>query len=91
MAVAVQLPEALAHRLQKLALEEGTSLDGLIRRLVTEHLERPKTASGHQGSERSAPRKEVRFPLIPKEETGVIFPFTGADLDEMFARDDFPS
>ena len=33
----------------------------------------------------------IDFPLIPKEETGVIRPVTRADLDEMFALDDFAS
>ena len=84
MEATLQLPQALAHRLEKLAEEEGTSLDGLIRRMVSEHVER-RAASAH----RSAVRKNVRFPLIPKEETGVIEPVTGADIDEIFALDDF--
>ena len=87
MEATVQLPEALAHRLERLAEEEGTSLGGLLRRLVSEYVERRGAVSGH----RSAPRKDIHFPLIPKEETGVIRPVTGADLDEMFALDDFAS
>ena len=87
MEASVQLPEALAQRLEKLAEEEGTSLDGLIRLLVAEHAERRKGVSGH----RSGVRKEVRFPLIPIEETGVILPVTGAALEEMFALDDLAS
>ena len=87
----MQLPEVLAHRLETLAREEGTSVDGLIRRLVSEHLERRKRLSGPSAGDRSTPRKDVRFPLIPKEETGVIVPVTGADLDEMFASDDLAS
>jgi len=84
MEATLQLPQALAHRLEELAEEEGTSLDGLIRRMVSEHVER-RGMSAH----RSAVRKDVRFPLIPKEETGVIEPVTGADIDEIFALDDF--
>jgi hypothetical protein len=87
MEATVQLPEALAHRLERLAEEEGTSLDGLLRRLVSEHVERRGPVSGH----RSVPRKDVRFPLISKEETGVIQPVTGADIDEIFALDDIAS
>jgi hypothetical protein len=60
MEATVQLPEVLAHRLKRLAEEEGANLDGLIRRLVTEHLERRKAVAAHG----SVPRKDVRFPLI---------------------------
>ena len=87
MKASVRLPEALAQRLEKLAEEEGTSLDGLIRLLVSEHAERRRGVTGHQ----PGVRKEVRFPLIPIEETGVILPVTGAALDEMFALDDLAS
>lgn len=87
MEATVQLPEALAHRLERIAEEEGTDLNGLIRRLVSEHAERRGAMSGH----RIAPRREVSFPLISKEETGVIYPVTGADLDDMFALDDLAS
>jgi len=83
----LQVPEALAHRLERLAEQEGTSLDGLLRRLISEHVERRGAVPGH----RPSPRKDVQFPLIPKEETGVIRPVTGADLDEMFAFDDLAS
>jgi hypothetical protein len=83
----VLLPELLVHRLERLAQEEGTSLDRLIQRLVSEHLERRKGAAAL----RSEPRKSVRLPLISKEETGVIMPVTGADLDEIFACDDLAS
>ncbi len=89
MEATVQLPEALAQRLESLAQEEGTSVDGLIRRLVAEHLERGHLRSAHEV--RTVSRKEVRFPLISEQETGVIFPLSGADLDEMFAREDFSS
>jgi hypothetical protein len=77
----------LAHRLERLAEEEGTSVHGLLRRLVSEHVERRGAASAH----RLTPRKDVQLPLIPKEETGVIRPITGAELDEMFALDDLAS
>lgn len=87
MEATVQLPEALAHQLEKLAEEEGTSIDGLIRRLVSEHLERRGSRPAH----RTAPRKDALFPPIPKEETGVIRPVTGTDLDEIFALDDLAS
>ena len=83
MDATLQLPEALAHRLESLAREEGTSVDGLILRLVAEHLERRPSLS--------AGRKEVHFPLISAHETGVIYPLSGAELDEMFAREDFSS
>ena len=83
----MHLPQALAHRLESLAEEEGTSVDGLLRRLVSEHVERRGVVSGH----RSVPRRDVQFPLIPLEETGVIQPVTGADIDEIFALDDIAS
>lgn len=83
----LQLPEALAHRLQSLAAEEQTSLDGLLRRLVSEHVER----RGVQPSNRSMPRRDVSFPLVSEDHTGVIHPVTGPDLDEMFALDDITS
>ena len=89
MEATLQLPEALAHRLESLAQEEGTSVDGLIRRLVSEHLERRQLPSGRGAV--SANRKEVHFPLIPEKATGVILPLSGAELDEMFAREDFSS
>jgi hypothetical protein len=57
--------------------------NGFVRILVSEHLERRQSSLGRSVS----PRKDVQFPLIPKEETGVITPITGLDLDEMFTRD----
>ncbi len=83
MPASVQLPESLAQRLEKLAEEEGTSLDGLIRLLLSEHSARTR--------QKAALREEIRLPLIRIEETGVILPVTGGGLDEMFAIDDFPS
>jgi len=87
MGATVQLSEVLAHRLEALAEEEGTSVDRLIQRLVAEHLERRDALSAHG----SVLRKKVRFPVIAKEETGIVSPVTGADLDEMFGREDFAS
>jgi hypothetical protein len=80
MEATVQLPDALARRLERLAQQEGTNLPGLIQRLLTEHLEE------HQVSPPG--NRETRFPLIPRHQTGVVRPVTGADLDEMFARED---
>ena len=71
--------------------EEGTSVDGLVLRLVAAHLERRKSHSALRPGHQAAPRKDIRLPLIPREETGMIFPVTGADLDEMFARDNIAS
>ena len=83
MEATLQLPEALAHRLEALAREEGTSLNSLLGLLVSEHVERRRLPVRSTSA-----RKDVRFPLIPKEVTGVIGPFTGADIDELFALDD---
>ena len=91
MAANVQLPEALTHRLEKLAQEEGTTLEGLVRRLVSKHLERREGGSGQRTRNRAVPRKDVRLPLISKEETGVILPISGADLDEILACDNLAS
>ena len=79
----VQLPERLARRLKKLADEEGTSVDSLIRRLVSERLDLPQRSGSN--------RKEIALPLIPKDKTGVILPLTGKDLDAIFAREDLAS
>ena len=91
--VRIYRDEALAHRLERLAEEEGTSLDGLLRRLLSEHVERRGAVSGRGtvSGHRLAPRRDVCFPLIPKEETRVIRPVTGADIDGMFALDDLAS
>jgi len=79
----LQLPEGLARSLEKLAGEEGTSVDSLIRRLVSEHLERRRPLS--------AGRREINLPLIPRGETGVVSPVTGSILDEMFSGDHLSS
>jgi hypothetical protein len=55
----------------------------LLPRLIPEHGERRRTSTG----QRVARREDVNFRLIPKEETGLIMPVTGADLDQMFALD----
>jgi hypothetical protein len=83
MDATVQLPDALADRLERLAELEGISLPGLIRRVLAEHLEQHPVPSPANG--------ETRFPLIPKRQTGVILPVTGTGLDKMFASEDLPS
>jgi hypothetical protein len=83
MEATVRLPDALAHRLERIAKQEGISIGDLIRRLVSEHLERRHPLS--------VSRNEIQFPLIPKQETGVVYPVTGAGLDEMFAREELSS
>ena len=82
----LQISEALSHRLERLAEEEGTSVDVLLRRLAAEHSERRGAISRH----RPKPRKDVPFSLLSKEllskeETGVILPVAGGDIDEMCA------
>jgi hypothetical protein len=84
MEATIQLPEILAHQLESLAEQEGTSLEGLVRRLVREHIQaHPERAASS--------RKDLHFPLIPEAQTGPIGPVTGAQLDEIFAREDLPS
>ena len=77
----IHLPEDLAGRLEDLAKEEGISLDTLVGRLVSEHLERRKRPS--------AERKTVQLPRLSRDEVGVILPLTGAEIDEIFASEDF--
>jgi hypothetical protein len=86
MEATINLPENLAFRLEDLAREEGISLDALISQLVSEHLDRRK--SGPSGP---SDRKPVGFSPLPKEETGVIRSLTGAEIDEIFASEDFLS
>ena len=74
MEATVHMPEALANRLARLAAEEGTSLDGLLMRLVSEHINRRQDIRVR--------RKEVSFPLITKQETGIVYPVTGAGIDD---------
>ena len=83
----LQISEALSHRLDRLAEEEGTSVDVLLRRLAAEHSERRGAISRH----RPKPRKDVPFSLLSKEETGVILPVAGGDIDEMCALDNIAS
>ncbi len=83
MEATVQLPEPLARQLSRLAQEEGRTLDGLISFLVSEHVERRSVLSA-QGAPR---RKDVVFPLIESEATGLIKPVSGAEIDEIFAAD----
>jgi hypothetical protein len=68
------------QELEILAIEQGTTPNGLIRRLVTEHLDRYGRTS--------ETRHDVHLPLIPVGETGSIQPLTGSDLDETFAGED---
>jgi hypothetical protein len=83
MEASVQLPDALVSRLERLAEQEGTSVPGLIQRLVAEHVEHTDPIASR--------KRDAHLPLIPREKTGVILPVTGADLDEMFAREDLTS
>ena len=83
MEATVRIPEVLANQLSKLAAEEGTSLGGLLSLLVSEHTNRRQYVP--------ARRKEVNFPLILKRETGIVYPVTGAGLDEILSLDDIPS
>ena len=78
-----ELPDKAMRELEALAAAEGTTPDVLIRRLVTEHL--------RKHSPPSQIKKEVQLPLIPMAETGPIRPLTGADLDDLFAREDLAS
>jgi hypothetical protein len=55
----------------------------LVQRLVAEHFARNNSLA--------VQTTEVRLPLIPADETGPIPPITGADIDNLFARDDFAS
>ena len=81
MAATIQLPDNLAGCLVDLAREENISIDILVGRLVSEHLERRTRAK--------VEKKDVRFPLLSSEEVPVIVPQTGAEIDELFAREDF--
>jgi hypothetical protein len=83
MAAIVTLPDALARRLQKMANERVTSLETIVRRLVSEVVEHYPEKRVH--------RKEAALPLVPKSKTGMILPVSGKDLDEMFAREHFAS
>ena len=80
MSATIQLPENLAGRLEDLAKEENVSIDILVGRLVSEHLERRKRIA--------LEKKAVRFPLLSREEVAVIAPQTGAEIDEIFASED---
>ena len=83
MEATVQLPDALVNRLERLAEQEGISVPGLIQRLVAEHVQQAEPVASR--------KRDARLPLIPRERTGVVLPVTGADLDEMFAREDLTS
>jgi hypothetical protein len=81
MEATIHLPESLVGRLGDLAKEENISVDALVGRLVSEHLNRRK----HPPAE----RKTVQFPLLSREEAPVILPLTGTEIDEIFASEDF--
>lgn len=83
MDASLPLPGALVERLERLADEEGITIDDLIRRLVSEHVARRQPLH--------AKRADTRFPLIARSETGVVAPVTGKALDEMFAGEDLRS
>jgi len=83
MAATIKLPEHLASRLEELAREERSTVDALIDRLMCEHLERY--------SRPAREKKIVKFPLLSKEEAPVVRSLTGAELDELFADEDFAS
>jgi hypothetical protein len=78
-----ELPEMAMKELEALAVREGTTPSGLVRLLLTEHLQ--------QNREASQARRPVSLPLIPIGETGNIQPVSGSDLDEIFAREDLAS
>jgi hypothetical protein len=83
MAATIQLPENLAGRLEDLAKEENVSVDILVSRLVSEHLERRQRPQ--------TDRAPVSFKPLSKEETGEIRSLTGAEIDEIFASEDYLS
>jgi hypothetical protein len=86
MEATLKLPEAIASRLEHLAEEEGISIDGLLRLLVSEHLERHgRVRPGNR------PRRDITLPLIPAEQMGTVSPVSGADLDDLLALDDLAS
>lgn len=80
MAATIQLPENLAGRLRDLAREENVSVDILVSRLVSEHLERRHLPN--------TDREPVSFKPLSKEETGEIRSLTGAEIDEIFTSED---
>ena len=87
MEATVQLPDTLAHRLEELAEAQGTTVGGLIRQLVSEHVERRGMGVGLR-----PPRgQSVRFPLISAEKSGMLLPVTGTDLDQIFVLDHLAS
>lgn len=82
MQATFELSERVLRDLEALALEEGTTPERVIEQLLAEH--------GHRRSP-LVTKQQVRLPLIPIAETGPIKAFSGADLDDIFAREDLAS
>jgi metal-responsive CopG/Arc/MetJ family transcriptional regulator len=83
MVAHVEIPDSIAGHLEELAEREGITTSKLIQRLVTDHV------AGHRTLGRL--RKRIVGPLIPASETGPIRDFTGEELDDIVAREDFAS
>lgn len=81
MQATVELPDAVAGQLEALAAQEGTTVEKLIERLVSGYVRQLPALRSGQG--------EVSLPLVAENETGPVRTVTGADLDEIFAREDF--
>ncbi len=79
MAATIELPENLASRLEDMAREEEIRVDDLIRRLIAEH----------ESRKQSGERLPVNFNPIPKEEVSEVRSLTGAEIDEIFADEDY--
>ncbi len=79
-----ELPEMAMKELEALAVREGTTPAGLVRRRVTEHLQQNRDFASYA-------RRPVSLPLIPIGETGMIQPVNGSDRNEIFAREDLAS
>jgi hypothetical protein len=73
----LELPEDLVRRLETIAAEAGLAPAELIQQLIELHIP-AVPASGR-----------VELPLISASETGRVQPVTGADLDRLFAHEDF--
>jgi hypothetical protein len=79
MSANLHVPEVLAHRLERIAEQEGKSVNRLIEDESTQSVPTPGVPK----------RGEIRLPLIPAKGKSKIRPVTGLDLDELFALDDF--
>lgn len=83
MRATFEFPDTIFRELESIARREGATPGDLIRRLVEDHLNRRDFAM--------APRQNVRLPLIPESETGVIPFIKGAEVDEILSRDHLPA